>query len=91
MFLVVKPYNDWNKFSFGRPKACPRQPKNAYDLGWPYTNVTQGYVHIQMCPSHHEKCIDVDNPWLKKSSNKIQNPLRYHNSITDLKFQHKPI
>jgi len=27
---------------------------------------------------------------LKKSSKRNQNPSRYHNSITDLKFQHKP-
>jgi hypothetical protein len=26
----------------------------------------------------------------KKSSKRIQNPSRYHNSITNFKFQHKP-
>jgi hypothetical protein len=34
---------------------------------------------------HHEK-----NIIFKKSSEKTQNPSRYYDSITDLKFQHKP-
>jgi hypothetical protein len=34
---------------------------------------------------HHAKILSS-----KKSSKRNQNPSRYHNSITNLKFQHKP-
>jgi hypothetical protein len=34
---------------------------------------------------HHAKILSS-----KKSSKRYQNPSRYHNSITNLKFQHKP-
>jgi hypothetical protein len=34
---------------------------------------------------HHEKIYSS-----KKSSKRNQNPSRYYNSVTDLKFQHKP-
>jgi hypothetical protein len=35
---------------------------------------------------HHAKNYNLH----KKSSKRNQNPSRYHNSITNIKFQHKP-
>jgi hypothetical protein len=52
-----KVYGDWNGYSFSCPYVCFKQLENVYDpswpkvdLGWPYTNVMQGCIYIQMCP-----------------------------------------
>ncbi len=36
------------------------------------------------------KYFTIQNMIFKKSSKRNQNPLRYYNCITNLKFQHKP-
>jgi hypothetical protein len=36
------------------------------------------------------KCFTMQNIIFKKSFKRNQNPSRYYNSITNLKFQHKP-
>jgi hypothetical protein len=46
----------------------------------PYTNKDYGNSNISPCK----------NIIFKKSSKRNQNPSRYYNSITNLKFQHKP-
>jgi hypothetical protein len=32
---------------------------HCFDLGWPYINMTKGCIHIQMCPSCRDGCINV--------------------------------
>jgi hypothetical protein len=67
----------------------------------PYKCLTRGVTHcglaiyIKMYLKAKEelwklKYLPCKNIIFKKSSKRIQNPSRYYNSITNLKFQHKP-
>jgi hypothetical protein len=58
-FLVTKPMAIENGFSFGHPKAYPKQPKNVFDLGWPYIDVIQWCIYVQMHPLCHDGHIDI--------------------------------
>jgi hypothetical protein len=73
-------------------------------LGWSIAkiNVKQGVCHIvallftlegilrQKKNGGNSNTSSGKNIIFKKSSKKTQNPSRYYNSITNLKFQHKP-
>jgi hypothetical protein len=74
-------------------------------LGWSIAeiNLKQGVCHIvtllftlkgilrrQKKNGGNSNISPCKNIMLKKSSKKSQNPSRYYNSITNLKFQHKP-
>jgi hypothetical protein len=47
-------------------------------------------IDIKKYQKAKEELCKLKNMIFKKSSKKDQNPSRYYNSITNLKFQHKP-
>jgi hypothetical protein len=91
-------WSSWSNSTFSRPRPIPRSIL-VLDIYCLYT--TRG-VHCGLA-IYNKKYLktkrsimetQIFSPWknmiFKKSSKRNQNPSRYYNSLTNLKFQHKP-
>jgi hypothetical protein len=58
-FGCHKVYIDQNGSNFNCFYPYPEKPSMGFDLGWPYFDMTLGYIFVQINKSPHDECPNI--------------------------------